>query len=55
MYHILPFYEQIYCARGEMENRIKEQQLDLIHCPLGNAAPLKKQTPKKPPGLSAGV
>ena len=22
-------YEEIYCARGEMENRIKEQQLDL--------------------------
>jgi hypothetical protein len=22
-------YEQIYCARGDMENRIKEQQLDL--------------------------
>ena len=24
------FYEQIYYARGEMENRIKEQQLDLF-------------------------
>lgn len=23
-------YEQMYCARGEMENRIKEQQLDLF-------------------------
>ena len=23
-------YEQVYCARGEMENRIKEQQLDLL-------------------------
>jgi hypothetical protein len=23
-------YEKIYCARGEMENRIKEQQLDLF-------------------------
>jgi hypothetical protein len=23
-------YEQIYCARGDMENRIKEQQLDLF-------------------------
>jgi hypothetical protein len=23
-------YERIYCARGEMENRIKEQQLDLF-------------------------
>jgi hypothetical protein len=22
-------YEQIYCARGEMENRVKECQLDL--------------------------
>ena len=22
-------YDNIYCARGEMENRIKEQQLDL--------------------------
>ena len=23
-------YDKIYCARGEMENRIKEQQLDLL-------------------------
>jgi hypothetical protein len=23
-------YEQVYCARGDMENRIKEQQLDLF-------------------------
>ncbi len=23
-------YETVYCARGEMENRIKEQQLDLF-------------------------
>ena len=25
-----PLYEAIYCARGEMENRIKECQLDLF-------------------------
>jgi hypothetical protein len=25
-----PLYEKIYCARGEMENRIKECQLDLF-------------------------
>jgi hypothetical protein len=25
-----PFYEEIYCARGDMENRIKECQLDLF-------------------------
>jgi Transposase DDE domain group 1 len=25
-----PLYEGVYCARGEMENRIKEQQLDLF-------------------------
>ncbi len=25
-----PLYEQLYCARGDMENRIKEQQLDLF-------------------------
>jgi hypothetical protein len=24
------FYEDVYCARGEVENRIKEQQLDLF-------------------------
>jgi hypothetical protein len=24
-------YEEVYCARGEMENRIKEQQLDLLY------------------------
>ncbi len=23
-------YDQIYCARGDMENRIKDQQLDLF-------------------------
>jgi DDE family transposase len=26
-------YERLYCARGEMENRIKECQLDLGACP----------------------
>ena len=25
-----PLYEDFYCARGDMENRIKEQQLDLF-------------------------
>ena len=25
-----PLYEQFYCARGDMENRIKEQQLELF-------------------------
>jgi len=25
-----PLYEEVYCARGEMENRIKEQQLYLF-------------------------
>jgi DDE family transposase len=25
-----PLYERVYCARGEMENRIKESQLDLF-------------------------
>ena len=25
-----PLYEDIYCARGDMENRIKEQQLALF-------------------------
>jgi hypothetical protein len=25
-----PLYEDVYCARGEVENRIKEQQLDLF-------------------------
>ncbi len=25
-----PLYEKLYCARGEMENRIKEHQLDLF-------------------------
>ena len=29
-YPAQPLYERIYCARGEMENRIKEQQLDLF-------------------------
>ena len=25
-----PLYDEVYCARGEVENRIKEQQLDLF-------------------------
>lgn len=25
-----PLYDKLYCARGEMENRIKEQQLDMF-------------------------
>jgi hypothetical protein len=25
-------YEETYCARGDMENRIKECQLDLFRC-----------------------
>lgn len=29
-YDAKTLYEQVYCARGEMENRIKEQQLDLF-------------------------
>lgn len=29
-YDTRALYEQLYCARGEMENRIKEQQLDLF-------------------------
>jgi hypothetical protein len=30
-----PLYEQLYCARGEMENRSKECQLDLFADPGG--------------------
>jgi hypothetical protein len=30
-------YEQVYCARGEMENRIKEQQQDLFADRLSSA------------------
>jgi hypothetical protein len=29
-YEAQPLYERLYCARGEMENRIKECQLDLF-------------------------
>ena len=29
-YTARPLYEELYCARGDMENRIKEQQLDLF-------------------------
>ena len=29
-YHAARLYEDFYCARGEMENRIKEQQMDLF-------------------------
>jgi hypothetical protein len=29
-YNARELYERVYCARGEMENRIKEQQMDLF-------------------------
>jgi len=29
-WHSRELYEDLYCARGDMENRIKEQQLDLF-------------------------
>jgi Transposase DDE domain group 1 len=32
-------YEKVYCARGEMENRIKECQLDLGACPRAGRRP----------------
>ncbi len=32
-------YEELYCARGEMENRIKECQLDLGACPRAGRRP----------------
>jgi hypothetical protein len=32
-------YERVYCARGEMENRIKECQLDLGACPRAGRRP----------------
>ncbi|MGB8435812.1 MAG: transposase, partial [Burkholderiales bacterium] len=32
-------YERVYRARGEMENRIKEQQLDLVACPRAGQEP----------------
>jgi hypothetical protein len=28
--HARTLYEEVYCARGQVENRIKEQQLDLF-------------------------
>jgi hypothetical protein len=33
-----PLYEKLYCARGEMENRIKECQLDLDSHPARQSA-----------------
>jgi hypothetical protein len=35
-------YDDVYCQRGEMENRIKEQQLDLS--PTGRAAIASRRT-----------
>jgi hypothetical protein len=32
-------YERVYCARGEIENRIKECQLDLGACPRAGRRP----------------
>jgi len=37
-HHGEELYEQIYCARGEMENRIKEQQQDLFADRLSSAS-----------------
>jgi len=34
-------YESLYCARGDMENRIKEQQLDLFAEAQCHTIPLK--------------
>ena len=31
--HAKTLYERLYCARGDMENRIKECQLDLFRRP----------------------
>jgi hypothetical protein len=36
-------YEKLYCARGEMENRIKEQQLDLFADRTSTATMLANQ------------
>lgn len=43
-------YEKLYCARGDMENRIKEQQLDLFadrtRCPAGHARMPERELPQ---------
>ena len=44
-------YEQIYCARGEMENRIKEQQLDLF-ADRTSAASMRANQLRQPGRLS---
>jgi hypothetical protein len=41
-------YEDLYCARGEMENRVKEQQLDLFADRTSSAT--MKATQSGPPG-----
>jgi hypothetical protein len=30
LFPVAPVYEELYCGRGDMENRIKEQQLALF-------------------------
>jgi hypothetical protein len=44
--HARTLYEDAYCARGEVENRIKEQQLDL--------PPVRPQRPCKPTSSGSG-
>ena len=47
------FCERVYCARGDMENRIKECQLDLFAdratAPLKNAPAPPPPTPSTTP------
>jgi hypothetical protein len=47
-------YEEIYCARGDMENRIKECQLDLFADRTSAATMRANQPPSRPGVLSTG-
>ena len=42
-------YRRVYCACGEMENRIKEQQLDLGACPRAGPRPRGPAAPRLRP------
>src|SRR4029434_4597071 len=47
-------YEKVYCARGEMENRIKECQLDL-YADRTSAATMREGICRGPPGLETAA
>lgn len=41
-------HDRLYCARGGMENRVKEQQLDFFADRISTGSPGTSKTPPRP-------